>query len=134
MIRNRNLERGARKRVLTHVIDISAANVQARGMVDAENDIRILRIDFVYSVATDSGTVPENIQIGTAATAGKYFAGAPSQSQALGTVQAKTVASTDLLPAGTALIINKSAATGGSNTGEVTVCVYYERVDKDSRN
>jgi len=129
-IANENLTKEARKRFLTHVIDIDAANVQATAFVDNDCATKVNKITFVYSVASDTGTVPEDIQVGTAAAATLYFAGPPVVSKALGTVVAQTVASTALLPAGTALVINKSAATGGTNTGEVTVVVELETIDR----
>jgi len=128
---NENLTKEARRRYFRGTVDISAANVQATMMVDTLNALIIRAISFVYHVATDAGTTPENIQVGTPASAALYFTGAPSASKALGFVEAKAVASAAQLPAGTPLVINKAAATGGTNTGEVTVVVAFEIVDKD---
>ncbi len=127
-IASKNMLRGVRKRLFNHTIDISAADTQGAAYLDYDGAVRILSIDFIYATATDAGTVPENIQVGTAATPTLYFAGAPTQSQAAGTIESKTLASTAQLPASTALIINKSAATGGTNTGVVTVSVWLEPV------
>lgn len=129
MIRNQDLDRSAKKQVITNVIDLSATTFQSKGLVDTDNDIKVTAISFVYSIATNTGTVGEYIQVGTAATPTLYLSVYPTASQAVGTVQDKTVASSTLLPAGTALIIRKSSATGQTNTGEVTVNVYFETVD-----
>lgn len=129
MIKNSDLERGAKKRVFCANVIIVAANTQSTALVDSENDIRITAINFVYSTGTDATACTEAIQVGTAASAALYLTAAPSISQAAGIVQSKTVASTAILPAGTALIVNKAAASGCANVGVVTVNVYYEIID-----
>lgn len=129
MIRNRNLAQDAKKRKLVVPFDISALTTGG-SVVDTKNDIRVKEIDFVYRIATDSGTVGESIQVGIAGALTTYFTGAPTASQAQGTVQNKTVASTALVPKGTALLVTKSAYAGQTNTGEVDVVVTYEYVDR----
>jgi hypothetical protein len=119
-------------------IDLSAANVQlnyttpARVFVDCEYDCKIRSIVFVYTAATDSAASAETIQVGygSGATLYTWLNIAPTVSQAIGTVENKTVLNPGtLLPAGTPLQIQKSAATGTSNIGEITVCVELERIN-----
>ena len=66
----------------------------------------------------------------TPATAALYCAVTPVISQAVGTLAKQTLASAALLPAGTALVVRRSAVVGGTNTGEVIVTVFFETVDR----
>lgn len=129
MIRNRNLAQDAKKHKLVVPFDISEA-VTGGSVVDQLNDIKVTAIDFVYRIATDAGTVGESIQVGIAGALTQYLTAAPTASQAQGVVQSKTVASTALVPKGTALLVTKSAYSGQTNTGEVDVVVTYEYVDR----
>lgn len=125
MIKARNLHWTERWRQVSQVVDISAADLQRKGFVFPVA-VFIRAIKFVYSVATDGGTTPEDIEVGIDSDNDLYYGAAPTASQALGIVQDKTLDSTARLEAGEMLLIGKSAGTGGTNTGEVTVCVEYE--------
>lgn len=129
-IANENLTKEARKRFFTTIIDISETRTQAHAFVDNDCATKVNKITFVYSVASDTGTV-EAIEVGTAADSDHYFTGNPANSKAIGTVETKTVLNpTDLLPAGTALIVQKASADSEDNTAEVTVVVELETIDR----
>jgi len=132
-IQNKSMARAAKKRLVSQHIDISAATLQTVGFVDPENQWRILRCDVVYDIATSADAVAENVTVGIAGTLTKYLNYTPAISQAQGTVVSVAPASSDFLSAGTALIIKKSAAAGGANTGEVTVNVWYEVLDRSPK-
>jgi len=128
-ITNRDMVKAARERTFTATFDIDNASTQSKALVSPDSDIRITGVSFVYSVATNTGTLAENFQVGTAADGDMYFIGLAVISQALGVIENKTLLSTALLPAGTALLVNKVTGTTGANTGEITVVVRYEPVD-----
>lgn len=130
MIRNRSMTLDCKKHKLVVPFDISGT-VCGGSVVDSRNDIKVTAIHFVYRIATDGGTVGESIQVGVAGALTQYLTAAPTASQAQGTVQSKTVASTALVPAGTALLVTRSAYAGQTNTGEIDVVVTYEYVDKN---
>lgn len=130
MIQNRSMARAAKKRLVSQHIDLSAANYQNVGFVDPENAWKILRIDMIYDIATDANAQGEKANVGIAGALTKYADITIAISQSQGTVTSVVPASTDLLPKGTGLIIRKSAATGTSNTGEVTINVWYQIVDR----
>ena len=132
-IQNKSMARAAKKRLVSQHIDISAATLQTVGFVDPENQWRILRCDIVYDIATSADAVAENVTVGIAGTLTKYLNYTPAISQAQGTVVSVAPASSAFLSAGTALIIKKSAAAGGANTGEVTVNVWYEVLDRSPK-
>lgn len=130
MIKNRSMDRGAKKRAwLSTKHDLSAASLNTEMFGDNENPIKIDGIDLVYSIATSTHTQGETLLVGTVATTNLYCDITVATSTAAGTITAQTVASTAVVPAGTAIVIKRSAATGTSNTGEVQVLVTYEYVD-----
>lgn len=129
MIRNKNLSRGAKARYFTHNIDLSAASYCPKVLYVPENDIKIKAVYVTYSVATSSHTQGEDIYVGITSDTDKYATYTPLTSQAIGTVATATLLSTALVAKTTPIIVMKSAATGTSNTGEVSVTVHYELVD-----
>lgn len=106
--------------------DLSGATVASTGLVDRLNDLNILSIDLLYTVDTSTHTQDETILVGTADDPDHYCDITVEISKAAGVVTAQTLLSTDVLTANTPLIIKKSAGTGTSNTGEVSVVVNYD--------
>jgi hypothetical protein len=130
MIQNRNMTTQSRTRVVQHYVDISETAHRATVLYEPSNDIKILRIDMVYAVATDaSAAITEGVTVGTIATPTLYGTATPLVSQAAGVKAAVTLGSTALLPAGTALVLTRTAYSGHANGGEVVVVVHYELVD-----
>jgi hypothetical protein len=132
-IQNRSMARAAKKRVIDQHIDLTAASYQSCGFVDPENPWRILLIDVIYDVATDGNAQTENVTVGIPGTLTKYLNYTPAISQAQGTVVSIVPASAAFLAANTPLIICKSAAAGSTNTGEVTINVWYEVLDRSPK-
>ena len=131
MYTNFMLSRDAKKKCLTAYFDISATTPIFEVVFARTSSIRVRCIDLVYTVATNGGTRPENITVGVPGALTRYADINPAASQSQGTVTQVAVASALLVPKNTALIITRSAAAGGTNTGEVAVCVEYEFVDGD---
>jgi metal-sulfur cluster biosynthetic enzyme len=130
MIQNKNLCKAAKRKCITVNHDISDTRQYCTTYLDPENPTKITDIYMYYSVATNTGTLTEKINVGTPATAALYCAVTPVISQAVGTLAKQTLASAALLPAGTALVVRRSAVVGGTNTGEVIVTVFFETVDR----
>lgn len=130
MIRNRNMAREAKSRFLRGYFDISSTTPLFQLELHMENDAQIRRIDLVYAVATDAGTRPESIQVGTPSSPTLYANVTPAASTAINTVTSITPSSTALLPKGTALLMTRSANVGGTNTGEVCLVVHYDLIDR----
>lgn len=136
MIQNKNLARAAKKRTISVFHDIDVPVQYCTAYLDPENATKITDIDMHYTVATNSGTLPstpETIRVGTPASASLYCAVTPVASTVAGTVAKQTLASTALLPAGTALVVRRSAVVGGTNTGAVTVTVTFETQDRGNQ-
>jgi uncharacterized protein with beta-barrel porin domain len=129
-ITNRKLARAVRKRLFTGHIDLSAAGRQASSFVCPENRIKILRTDIVYDVATSVNVQGEKATVGIAGALTRYLNATIAVSQAQGTVQSAAPLSTLEVEKNTAVIIQKDTVTGTANTGEVTVNVWYELVDR----
>jgi len=128
------MRRDARKHVVSSVIKIVAADNQSLAFIDQECDCRVLRIDSVYNVG-NNGTATQSLQVGTAASAALYLTYAVQASQAAGVKVAHTVASSAILPKGTALVIKKSSASSDAGgNAEVTVNVTIERLDTTNTN
>lgn len=130
MIQNRNITKAARSRNLTVYMDIDQTTpVHDFFVVEPENAIKIESIDAFYVVATNGGTRPDNITVGTLASGTLYANFTPAGSQAAGTRTKIAPSSSALVPAGTPLRVRRAAAAGGTNTGEVTLTVRYSIVD-----
>lgn len=129
MIQHRGMTRSARSKVVQYYFDLSSTTRQTLIVCEPENDVKIQRIDLVYTVATSSHTQTEGIDVGIVGTATKYAAVVPAVDTAAGTVTQTTPSSTDLLTKGTVLTLGRSAHSGSSNTGEVVVMVHYELID-----
>lgn len=129
-IRNKNLSRDARKEVWTHHIRPLTADLQSGCLVEMENDIRILRVDIVFAEASGANE-DEIVEVGTVADDDVYVSYTVADNQAIGTKVAATLLSTAVLPAGTPLIVKKSAAgTDTSSTALLAVNITYERIDR----
>lgn len=125
---NRSLETATRRKCFTHQIVMATTALQARGDVDSTKARKILAIEFLYDVASDTGAW-QNIEVGIPGTNTKYLAAAGENSKSIGYVKSQTVASADLVPAGTAIIVRRANTTAGANTGVITVHVWYETID-----
>jgi hypothetical protein len=123
------MTRAAKKRCFCHQIDVSVAGLQAKGFVDNDNDIRILGVTFSYAVASNTGTW-EEIEVGTEADHDLYYGSDGENSKAIGYSKVQTLDSTALLPAGTALFIQRQSTDAANNTATIDVQVWYETVDK----
>lgn len=135
-IQNQGMTRGAKLRLFAVPIDISAG-VAGVGFVHVENAILVRRIDLAYTVATNATAITaDTLKVRSIDSAGvtltTYFSGKASASKALGFIEALAVASpTIVVPKSTMLLV--SHATGETNTGEVTVNLWYQIIDGDSR-
>ena len=129
-IQNSRFARAAKKKLFTGHIDLSAANRQSTALVDAENKIKILRCDVVYDTATDANAQGEKATVGIAGALTRYLNATIVISKAQGYVESFAPASTLEVAAGTAVIVQKDGAVGTTNTGEVTVNVWYEILDR----
>jgi len=129
MIQNKNLCRAAKKKIVQVYFDLTSTTNCAYVYLDPENATKVSRIDMVYVVATNTGTHAETIHIGTPADTDYYAIADPGASQAVGTIAAQTLLHTANLPAGTALVLRRSALSGQTNTGEVIVQAHLETVD-----
>jgi len=129
-IQNSKFARAAKKKLFTGHIDLSAANRQSTAFVDVENRIKILRCDVVYDTATDANAQGEKATVGIAGALTRYLNATIAISKAQGYVESFAPASTLGVAAGTAVIVQKDGAVGTSNTGEVTVNVWYEILDR----
>lgn len=133
MIQNRNLSRSARKRLLVAAIEPLQPGFQAAIVLDKENAIRILRIDSEYVVASGANE-DETVTVGIVGALTKYLSYAVLDNQAAGTKTSHTVASSDLVAAGTPLIVKKAtAAADAGSTAVLAVSVHYEVVDVAQR-
>src|SRR5687768_5724581 len=134
MIGNRNMKRDARKHVFTATFEPLQVGFQAQALLDMECDIRILRIDSVFAVASGASE-DETITVGIPGTLTKYLSYAVADSQSAGTKVAHTIASADILAAGTALIVKKAtAAADAASTAVLAVNITYERIDRTATN
>ena len=133
MIRNKNLCRAAKKKTITVYHDIDVPVEYSVAYLDPENPTKVTDIWMQYVVITNTGTLPgtaERINVGTPATPTLYCSVLPVASTAAGTFAKQTLASAALLPAGTALLVKRSALVGGTNTGAVLVHVNLETIDR----
>jgi hypothetical protein len=128
-VTHRVMSNAAKRVALVGYLDISSTTPLLEAAWDGDVAIKIERIDLVYAIATDGGTRPESIQVGIPGTLTKYADVTPAASTAVNTVTSVTPSSTDLVAAGIPLVMTRSADTGGSNTGEVALFVYYSKVD-----
>lgn len=125
--------RAAKKRIFTVTLEPLQVGFQAQALLDMENDIRLIRIDSIYAVAS-SANEDETITVGIVGALTKYLSYAVADSQAAGTKVAHTIASADVLSAGTALIVKK--ATTAADTGSTAVLgvnIHYEIIDKQPK-
>lgn len=113
------------RQLFTQRFDLSGAFVFSNCLYDRDNDLKITSIDLVYNVATSTHTQGETILVGIPSDTDKYCDITVATSTDAGTITPQTILSTAVLSAGTPLVIQKSAATGTSNTGEVSVVVGY---------
>ena len=129
MIQNRNMSRAARKRTYTHIMDPVVADFQAGGFIDVENDIKILRVDIVFLIA--SGASEDAIvEIGTVADPNLYVSYTVADSQAIGVVVNATLLVSTILAKNTPLIIQKDSASADTDaTAKLAVTVTYVIVD-----
>ena len=130
MIQNKNLCKAVKKKRITVHHDISATRQYATTYLDPENATKITDIYMYYSVATNTGTCTETVRVGTPASAALYCAAIPLISKDAGTLAKQVLLSSAVLPAGTALVVRRSAVVGGTNTGEVMVTVFFETIDR----
>jgi len=130
MIQNKNLCRAAKKKVVQTYFDLSSTTNCAVTYLDPENATKVSRIDMVYVVATNDGTHGEHIWVGTPADPDYYAVANVAPSLGVGTKAAQTLLHTANLPAGTAMVLRRSALSGQSNTGEVIVQAHLETVDR----
>lgn len=134
MIQNKNMTRAAKKRSCQARITLGTAALQPTTFVDPENNIRILTIRAVHTVANDSATI-QPIEVGTTADYDHYATFSITASKSAGDVETVTVLNpTDVLAAGTPLFIRRANTTAGANTAVVDVIVHYEIVDRSSTN
>lgn len=134
MIQNKSMSRAAKKRWATYYFDINATAEQKTVIYDPENPIKLHRADMCYVVATAASATPtEGVRIGNASDGEAYMADMiPAVSQSAGTVTAGTLVTT-FVPAGTPIIICRDALSGVANTGEVTVTLWYEVLDRSPK-
>lgn len=133
MIQNKNLCRAAKRKVLQLHFDLSSTVNCAQAYLDPENATKVDIIDMIYAVATNSGTHAETIHVGIPSDTDYYAIADPGASQGVGTRAVQTLLSRVLLPAGTPLVMRRSALSGQSNTGEVVVTAYLETVDRGTQ-
>lgn len=132
MFTNFHLARDAKKKLITSaVFDISGTASILDVLVSQTSSIKVRGAQLVYTVATDGGTRPESITVGVPGALTRYFSVTPAASTAQWTVTAVAPSSAVLVPKGTPLIITRSAAAGGTNTGEVKLVIEYEFADGD---
>ena len=130
MIQNKNLCRAAKKRVIQTYFDLSSTTNCAVVYLDPENVTKVVRIDMIYVVATNTGTHGEHIWVGTPANPDHYAIADVAPSIDVGTKAEQTLLHTTLLAAGTALVMRRSALSGQTNTGEVVVQTHVETIDR----
>jgi len=123
----------ARKKTLSLWFDISVATNIPYVFCDPDLDCWIERITTRYNVATNDGTILSNVTVGIPGTPALYLDYTPIISQAAGTLVVHTPLSAIKIPAGTPLIIQRSNATAGTNTGDVTTCVEIVQSEKRYR-
>lgn len=131
-ISNRSMRPEVRAKIASYTLDfdaISATSGSALTIYEPMNDIKIQRIDLVYVVATNGGSVI-NLRVGTPSSPTLYANIAPAGSTAINTVTSVVPSSTLLVPKGTALYISPASLTAGTNTGVCAVIVHYELIDK----
>jgi hypothetical protein len=131
MIKNRNLDRDAKRRVSGSVrFDLSGEEGVGKLLViHAECAILIKKIFVCYSVATDSNNDITALQVGTPGALTTYYNTAPAISTAAYTeLIAESVAPYTEVPKQTAIIASLAAGTC-TNTGEVDVAIEYEVID-----
>lgn len=129
--RNANLTREARKQIFRARITMATTALQASADVDMECDRKILAIQYVYVVASDTGA-RQPIEVGTVSDYDHYLTNDGENSKAVGYVKEQTVLNpTHVVPAGTALIVRRANTTAGANTAVIDVHVVYERIDKN---
>jgi hypothetical protein len=135
MIQNRNLAPDARQRrsVFSSAIDMSSDTVQrSLVLLDLTRDIKIIRADMIFTTAGDTGTV-QPVIVGTVADSDKYFDfshTATVAATANGKTERMTQLSTDLLPKGTPLFVEREASGAATNTSVLQVMITYELVDR----
>lgn len=135
MIQNKGMSRHARRRKLSAYLDISGTTPLLVAVSDQDCDIKVQAISLAYVVATDAGTRPETLNVGVPGAATRYATVTPAASQGQNTHTTIAVSNqSTLVPAGTALQIVRSAAAGGTNTGEVVITVDYELIDRKHEN
>jgi hypothetical protein len=125
---NRSMVLGERRRTFVHAIEPLVADFQAGVLLDADNDIQILRIDSV--VAHTGATELETIEVGTVADPDFYVSYAIPDSGVIGTVVNHTLLSRLVLSKNTPLIVKKATADADAgSTGRYVVLVSYVFVD-----
>jgi hypothetical protein len=130
MIQNRNLTRAANKRCFCHQIVNATEALQAKSFVDNDNDIKILGITYLYTVASDT-EAHAAIEVGKVADYAYYLTAAGEDSKAIGYVKTQTVLNpTAVLPAGTALVVRRAVATTAAGSETIDVQVWYQVIDK----
>lgn len=134
MVKNRNLSRDSRKRIFCVTLEPLQVGFQAGVLLDKENDIKILRIDSEYVVASGANE-DETVTVGIVGALTKYLSYAVLDNQAAGTKTSHTVASADRVAAGTSLIVKKAtAAADAGSTAVLAVSVHYEVIDRAIAN
>jgi hypothetical protein len=133
MIGNKGMVRAAKKRTLSFYFDLSATTALIERIADPTYKIRIRELSFIYTVASNGGTIVDAIRVGIPGSLTKFFNATPVISQAAGTVAKIAPSSADLIPAGITLLFDKASNTGGTNTGEVLCVLEYELVDAEQQ-
>lgn len=128
-VKNRNLHVDARYRSISHVIKLVTADHQSFAYLDMDNDTRVIRAETIFNQA-NGATNTQSVTVGTIATPTLYVNYAVADSQSAGVIVSHALASSAVVPAGTALLIKKSANTADTgSTAELTINVWIERLD-----